>query len=129
MTDETPKNTSEDTDKTFTEQIEVAGNQLVDKVKELVAEGNVRRIILRAPDDKVMLEMTLTTAVVGGVITLASPWLAALGAIAALVTRMRVEIVREISEDDEMPEPPARLVREERPATTGKQKVKVEIED
>ena len=125
MTEEKHKNDG----KTFTEQIEVTGNQLVDKVKELAAEGNVRRIILRAPDDKVMLEMTLTTAaVVGGPIALAAPWLAAIGAIAALVTKMRLEVVRDVSAGPEVitmeDEPQA-----ERPSSTGKQKVRIEVED
>lgn len=117
MTEEKQSNETQ----TFTEQIEVAGNQLVDRVKEIVAEGNVRRIILRAPDDKVMMEMSLTTgAVVGGAITLAAWWLAALGAIAALVARIRIEIVREIPEGEEAPA-----------STTGtsKQKVQIDVSD
>ncbi len=116
MTEE-PK--SKNDDNTFTEQVEVAGNQLVDRVKELVAEGNVRRIIIRAPDDKVMMEMSVTTgAVIGGAITLAAWWLAALGAIAALVARVRIEIVRELPDGEEAPAAPA-----------GKQKVNIEVEE
>ncbi|MFZ4814147.1 MAG: DUF4342 domain-containing protein [Phototrophicaceae bacterium] len=127
---ENDKTKNSDPIKTVSEQIEVAGNELVDRVKQLVAEGNVRRLVFRAPDDKVMLEMSLTTsAVVGGVMALAAPWLAALGAIAALVTRMRIEIVREV-EKPEVVQGTARPV-EERNAepTTGTHKVKVEIQD
>ena len=124
MTEEKPKNES----KTFTEQIEVTSAQLVDKVKELAAEGNVRRIILRAPDDKVMMEMTLTTAAVLGVPVLLNPWLTALGAVAAVVTKMRLEVVR----DGDLPvvqEKPAEEAEPERPSSTGTQKVKIQVED
>lgn len=126
------KNTAEDIRdkaKTATEQFEVAGNQLVDKVKELVAEGNVRRLIFRAPDDKVMMEMTLTTgAVLGGVVALSAWWLAALGAIAALVARIRIEVVREVGEPGVV-EGQATPAEPARPASTGTQKVKIEVED
>ena len=81
------------------EEIEVAGHQLVERVKELIAEGNVRRLILRTQDDKLILEIPLTAgAVVGGVVTLFAPLLAALGALAALVARVKVQVVR--SEDN-----------------------------
>lgn len=91
--------------KTFTEEIEVAGNQAVDRVKQLVEEGNVRRLIIRNTEDDVLLEMPLTVgALAGGAIALAAPWLAALGAFAALVARVKIEIVREIPVDDDTTE-------------------------
>ncbi|RIK37395.1 MAG: hypothetical protein DCC55_24470 [Chloroflexi bacterium] len=81
--------------RTWMEEIEVAGSQLVERVKELVAEGNVRRLILRTQDDKLILEIPLTAgAVVGGVVTLFAPLLAALGALAALLARVKVQIER-----------------------------------
>ncbi len=88
---------------TFTEQIEIAGSELVDRTKELIAEGNVRRLIVRNQDEEVLLEVPLTTGVaVGGVVTLIAPVLAALGAMAALLTHVKVEIVRaKPSEGDE----------------------------
>jgi hypothetical protein len=77
------------------EEIEVAGSQLVERVKELIAEGNVRRLILRTQDDKLIMEIPLTAgAVFGGVVTLFAPLLAALGALAALIARVKVQIVR-----------------------------------
>jgi hypothetical protein len=80
---------------TFTEQIEIAASELVDRTKELINEGNVRRLIIRNQDDEVLLEVPLTTGVaVGGVVTLVAPVLAALGALAALLTHVKVEIVR-----------------------------------
>lgn len=82
---------------TFTEEVEVAANQLVDRVKELIEEGNVRRLIIKGADDEVYMQMPLTIgAVTGGVIALAAPWLVLLGAFAALVTRVKIEIVREV---------------------------------
>ncbi len=87
--------------KTFSEEIEVAGNQLVDQVKHLVEQGNIRRLILRNAEDNVIIEMPLTVgAVAGGAIVLAAPWLAALGAFAALVARVKIEIVREVEDND-----------------------------
>jgi len=77
------------------EEIEIAGSQLVERVKELIAEGNVRRLILRTQDDDLIMEIPLTAgAVFGGVVTLFSPLLAALGALAALIARVKVQIVR-----------------------------------
>lgn len=91
---------SEQKTKTFTEEIEIAGNQVVEQVKELVKEGNVRQLRIKSAEgDDVYLEMPLTIGVVaGGAIALAAPWLAMLGAFAALVARVKIEIVREISE-------------------------------
>jgi hypothetical protein len=80
---------------TWSEEFEVAGNELVDAVKGILAEGNVRRLILRSPDDKVVLEIPLVAgAVVGGVLTVFAPLLAVLGAIATVLAHLHVEIVR-----------------------------------
>lgn len=87
--------------RTFVEEIEVQGNQLVERIKELVAEGNVRKVIIRNPDDTVLIEMSLTAATLtGGIVTLAAWPLAALGAIAALVARLKIEVVREVDADE-----------------------------
>ena len=71
---------------TFTDQIEIAASELVETTKELVEEGNVRRLIIRNQEDEVLLEVPLTAGV--------APVLAALGALAALLTHVKVEIVR-----------------------------------
>ncbi len=79
---------------TWTEEIVIAGNQLVDRVKELVAEGNVRRLIIRKPSGEALMEIPLTAGVaVGGVVTIMAPILAALGALAALLAEVKVEII------------------------------------
>jgi Domain of unknown function (DUF4342) len=94
MSEQTPNN------KNFTEQVEVAGNQLVDRVKEIIQEGNVRRLIIRDQDGKALIEIPLTVgAVVGGALAMFYPVLAGLGAIAALVARVTIEIVREEPEN------------------------------
>jgi hypothetical protein len=90
MSNEPPKQ-----EHTWTEEIEVMGHELVHRVKELVAEGNVRRLIVRAPDGHVLIELPLTTGVaVGGVMTIVAPVLAALGALAALLAHAKIEVVR-----------------------------------
>ncbi|MBC7282541.1 DUF4342 domain-containing protein [Hoeflea sp.] len=90
--------------KTFTEEIEVMGNQLVQQVKDLFKEGNVRQVRLKASDGDILFETPLTFGVVaGGAVALAAPWLAILGAIAAFVTHVRLEIVREVDEADSAP--------------------------
>jgi hypothetical protein len=87
---------------TLTEEIEIAASELVERTKELVEEGNVRRLIIRTPNDEVLLEVPLTAGVaVGGVVTLVAPVLAALGALAALLTHVKVEIVRTKGGDQE----------------------------
>jgi len=80
---------------TWTEEVQITGHELVERVKKLVEQGNVRRLIIRKPDDEVLLEVPLTTGVaVGGVVTLMVPVLAALGALAALLAEVKIEIVR-----------------------------------
>ncbi len=95
----TPENNQQETTdkgRTIVEEVEVAGAQLVERVKELIAEGNVRRLIIRSPEDKVLLEIPLTFGVVaGGILTMIAPFLAALGGIAALVARVKIQIIRD----------------------------------
>jgi hypothetical protein len=81
--------------RTLIEELEVAGNDLVKKVEELIREGNVRRLMIKHQDN-VLLEIPLTVAAVAGAATvLISPVLAALGALAALLTQVTVVVVRE----------------------------------
>ena len=77
------------------EEIEIIGDQLVGRVKELIKEGNVRRLIIRNSDGDVLLEVPLSAGLaVGGVTTLFAPVLVALGAMAALIASFKVEVVR-----------------------------------
>lgn len=75
---------------TWWESIKVKGSQLVDKAKELIEEGNVRRIVIKQ-EERTIAEFPLTVGVVGAV---AAPMLAAIGAIAALVSDCRIEVER-----------------------------------
>ncbi len=89
---------------TFSETIEVAGSQLIEQVKRLIKEGNVRQFKVHAKEGDFNLEMPVTVGVlVGGAVVLTAPWLAILGVIAALVTRVEIEIEREAR--SEVPEP------------------------
>lgn len=95
------KGTEKD-ERTWTEEIVVAGGELVELVKNLVQEGNVRRLIIKKPDGDVLLEIPLTAgAAVGGALVIITPVLAALGALAALLAQVKVEIVRTEESEDE----------------------------
>jgi hypothetical protein len=97
---------AEETGRTIREEIEVGGAQLVEKVKHLIREGNVRQLRILAEDGETKLEMPLTIGVIaGGAVALAAPWLAVLGVIAALVKHVKIEVERE-AETPELPEPP-----------------------
>lgn len=94
--------------RTITEEIEIAGTQLVDQIRKLIAEGNVRQLRIKDAEGDVFLETPLTFgALAGGAVVLAAPWLAMLGVLAALVTRVRIEIVREAAEAETAPDEPA----------------------
>jgi hypothetical protein len=73
------------------EEIKVKGEQLLGKVKELVKEGNVRRIAIKDKAGNTILEFPMTLGVIGAVI---APFLAAVGAIAALVTECTISVER-----------------------------------
>lgn len=77
-----------------TEEFSVNGDDLLKKVKEIIAEGNVRRITVRDKSGKNLVELPLTVGVVGAVL---APILAAIGAIAALVTECTILVEREDS--------------------------------
>jgi hypothetical protein len=79
-------------EKTRTEEFRVDGEKLIGKVKEVIHEGNIRRIIIKDKEGKTMLEIPMTFGVVGALI---APQLAAIGAIAALLTEATVVIEKE----------------------------------
>jgi hypothetical protein len=66
-----------------TEEFKISGDEILKKVKEIINEGNARRIIIKNDKDEVIMEIPLTFAVVG---TVLAPILAAVGALAALLT-------------------------------------------
>ena len=73
------------------EQFKVYGYELLEKIKELIKEGNVQRIIIKNEKGKVMMEIPVTFAAVGALV---APMLAAVGALAALVNKCTVEVIR-----------------------------------
>ena len=80
-----------------TEEFHVSGDTLVAKIKELVQEGNIRRVVLKNEEGRILVEFPLTLGVVGAVL---APQLAAIGALAALVTRCTV-VVEKVEEQVE----------------------------
>jgi hypothetical protein len=68
--------------KTFTEEFSVTGEEILAKVKELIHEGNIRRIIIKDKEGRTLIEVPLTLGVVGAILV---PVWAAIGAMAALV--------------------------------------------
>ena len=78
--------------KTWTEEIKTTGEQLVGTIKELVHEGNIRRIIVKGEKGRTLIEIPLTVGVVGALLV---PVLAALGAIAALVSECTIVVEKE----------------------------------
>jgi hypothetical protein len=86
--------------RTFVEEIEVTGSNLVDRFKERVQEGNTRRVVIKTQDGYELMTVPLTFGVVaGGLVTWASPILAALGALAGIVSRVKLEVIREDGDD------------------------------
>lgn len=73
------------------EEFKVDGEDLLKKVKSLIAEGNIRRISIRNKEGKHVLDIPLTVGVVGAVLV---PTLAAVGAVAALLTECTVVVER-----------------------------------
>jgi Domain of unknown function (DUF4342) len=79
---------------TFTESFKVAADQLVDAIKQIVHEGNVRRVIIKQ-DGRTVVEFPITVGVIG---TVFAPMLAAAGALAAVLTDCTIEVERTKSE-------------------------------
>lgn len=73
------------------EEFKVSGEEVLKKVKELIKQGNIRRIIIKNEKGDTLMEIPLTFAVVGAVI---APVLAAVGALAALVTNCTIIVER-----------------------------------
>jgi hypothetical protein len=83
-------------EQSFRESFKVAGDQLVDAVKKLLHEGNVRRVIIKQ-DTRTIAEFPLTAGVLGAVL---APPLAAIGALAAVLTECTIEVERTVEKPD-----------------------------
>ena len=84
----------DETERTFTESFKVAADQLVDAVKKIIHEGNVRRVIIKQ-EGRTVVEFPITVGVIG---TVFAPILAAAGALAAVLTECTIEVERTKSE-------------------------------
>lgn len=76
-------------------EFKVKGEDLIKKIKELIHEGNIRRLIIKDEADRVFMEIPLTVGIVG---TALIPVWAALGALAALVANFTIEVVKKEEE-------------------------------
>ncbi len=91
MTDKNPQ----ESPRSFYEEINVAGNQLLERITALVNEGNIRRLIIKDNSGRTLLEVPLTLGVVAGTsVAIFAPFLAAIGAIAALVAQIHIIVER-----------------------------------
>ena len=84
-------------DKVRKEEFTISGEKLISTVKELVRQGNIRRVTIKNKEGKTLIEIPLTFGVVGAVLL---PTLAAIGAIATLVTECTI-VVEKIGEEDD----------------------------
>ena len=76
---------------TRTEEFKISGDELLARVREIVHEGNVRRIIIKNEDGNTLVEIPLTIGVIGAALV---PVWAAIGAMAALATRCTIIVER-----------------------------------
>lgn len=83
--------------RTFSDTIHLTGEQLLKKIKELINEGNVRKITINNKEGKEIMSFPLTIGVVGVVV---APIFAAIGAAAALIGDCSIAVEREVEEDD-----------------------------
>lgn len=79
-------------EKVHSEEFRVNGEELLGRIKNLVNEGNIRRIIIKDKEGKIIFEIPLTFGILGALI---APQLAAIGAIAALVTEATVVVEKD----------------------------------
>jgi hypothetical protein len=78
---------------TTTETFDVKGGHLVEKIKDLLHEGNVRRLIIKDADHKTVVEVPVTVGVVGFIV---APTMAAIAALAALAADYSIDVEREV---------------------------------
>jgi hypothetical protein len=80
------------TDQPRTQEFTISGDEVVAKVKELIEEGNIRRLIIKNEDGRTLLEVPLTIGLIGAALL---PILAAIGAAAAIATRCTIVVERD----------------------------------
>lgn len=96
--DKEPNGATDGRGRSYTEEFRVSSEAVVGKIKELVHEGNVRRITIKKEDGRTLLEIPLTLGVIG---TALLPVFAAVGAMAALVANLTIAVERVESTESE----------------------------
>ncbi|MDF1566572.1 MAG: DUF4342 domain-containing protein [Spirochaetaceae bacterium] len=88
-------------EKDWIEEIKVRGTEAVERIKELVEEGNIRKIVLKKENGDVLFELPMTAGVLaGGAVTLVAPVIAAIGAAAAFLAHVKIEVHRSGDSDN-----------------------------
>jgi hypothetical protein len=101
-------------DQPRSQEFTISGDEVVAKVKELIHEGNIRRLIIKNEDGRTMLEIPLTLGLVGAALL---PVLAAIGAAAAIATRCTIVVERDESATTSPPAAEAPRVDQDSPAS------------
>jgi len=87
-------------EKVKSEEFEISGDVLVSKIKELIHQGNIRRIIIKNKEGNTLIEIPMTVGLIGGAIGATFfPVLAAIGAIGAMVAHLTIVIERQESDE------------------------------
>ena len=87
----TDQSAGEEAKKVFTEEFKLKGDEMVAKIKEIIHQGNVRRIVIQNDEGKSLIEIPLTIGVIGALLL---PVWAAIGAVAALVADCTILVER-----------------------------------
>lgn len=89
-----------------TESLQLPGHLLPEKIRELLAQGNVRTLTIRSETGEVYVSIPVTAgAIVGGVFVLTAPWLVLLAALAGLLAKVQVDVTYDGPEQDERQQP------------------------
>ncbi|MEM1388801.1 MAG: DUF4342 domain-containing protein [Pseudomonadota bacterium] len=95
----------ENSAKTFTEEFEISAEKLIERIKELAAEANTRRVRIRAPHGDIAVDIPLSVgAVAGGAFVVAAPALALIGSLVAFFSKVTLEVVREAPSETDTPD-------------------------
>ncbi len=82
--------------RSWIDEIEVASEKLIERIKELASDASVQRLRVKDKDGDIAVDIPLTIgAVTGGAVVLAAPTLAVLGVLAAFAARVKVEVIRD----------------------------------
>lgn len=83
-------------DESYQESFKVSGDEILSKIKEIIKEGNARRIIIKNEKDEIIMEFPLTVGAIGIVL---APIFAAVGTLTALATKCTIIVEKKVSEE------------------------------